>query len=163
MRNKPIVLVLAHCLINTKVRAKGLTQHPEIKDKILKLAKKYNARIQQLPCPEFLFLGEREPKTYDGYIEVVGFKGSCEKLAKDTINNLKNLRDGTVIVIGIARSPSCAISYVYDRNNNLKKGEGIFISFLRKNLEATFIEIDYREIEDSIGRIDKILGTTSSL
>ena len=93
MQNKPIVLVLAHCLFNPKVRAKGLAQHPEIKKKILKIAKEYDTEIQQLPCPEFLFFGEREPKTYDEYIETIGFKDLCEKLAEDAINNLKKFGD----------------------------------------------------------------------
>lgn len=159
MQNKPIVLVLAHCLLNQKVRAKGLTQHPEIKQEILKLAKKYNAKIQQLPCPEFLFLGEREPETYDEYMETAGFKDLCEKLAEDAFNNLKKFGGCPVIIIGIARSPGCSISCVYDRNNNLKKGEGIFIHSLRGKIKAVFAEIDYREIENSVERIEEILKT----
>lgn len=134
--NKPVILVLSHCLLNQKVRAHGLTQHPEIKKKILKLAKKYDIKIKQLPCPEFLLLGEREPKTYDEYIETVGFKDLCEKLAEDTVNNIKKLGGCPVVVIGIARSPSCSISCVYDRYNNLKKGEGIFIHFLREKMSV---------------------------
>lgn len=166
-KNKPIILAVAHCLLNQKARARGLTQHPEIKQEILKLATKYNAKIQQLPCPEFLFFGEREPKTYDEYMETSGFKDLCEKLAEDTVNNLKKFGDCPVVVIGIARSPSCSISYVYDRNNNLKKGEGIFIDLLRKKIpvrhsadgKTAFIEMDYREIDTSIERIEKILKT----
>ncbi len=110
-----------------------------------------------MPCPEFLFSGEREPKTYDEYIETGGFKDLCEKLAEDVINNLKKFRDSPVVIIGIARSPSCSISYVYDRHNNLKKGEGILIHFLRKKIQAVFAEIDYRDIETSIEKIEKIL------
>lgn len=159
MQNKTIVLVLSHCLLNPKVKAKGLLQHPETKDKILKLAEKYNAKIEQLPCPEFLFLGEREPKTYDEYIEINGFENYCKKLAEDTIYNLKKHRDCHTVVIGIARSPSCAISHVYDKNNNLKKGEGILIHFLRKELKAVFSEIDYHKIDNSIEEIEKILKT----
>jgi len=170
IKNKSVVLVLAHCLLNQKVRAKGLTSHPEIKKKILKIAKEYDAEIQQLPCPEFLFLGKREPKTYDEYIETGGFKDLCEKLAENVVNNLKKTGDCSVVVVGIARSPSCSVSYVYDRHNNLKKGEGIFMHFLHKRIpvcsdpqkvgeKAVFTEIDYREVDASIEKIEKTFKT----
>ena len=161
MRNKPTILVLAHCILNPKVRAKGLTRSFETKDKILKLAKKYNAEIRQLPCPEFLFLGEREPKTYDEYMEVVGFKDSCKKLAEDFIANLKDINKCHLIVVGIARSPSCSVSYVYDRYNNLKKGEGLLVHFLQEKIadNVAFAEMDYRDIDTSMGKIEEILKT----
>ncbi|MCK4905243.1 DUF523 domain-containing protein [bacterium] len=159
--NKPIILAVSHCLLNSKVRANRLSQHPGIKDKILRLAKKYNAKIEQLPCPEFLFLGEREPKTYDEYIEISGFKNSCEKLAKDFISNLGDINECHLIVVGIARSPSCSISYVYDKNNNLKKGDGMFIHCLRKKKSDNiiFLEIDYHQIDISIEKIKIALET----
>ena len=156
---KQVILAIAPCLLNQNLRARGLTQHPEIKEKILKLAGKYNAKIEQLPCPEFLFIGEREPKTYDEYIELEGFGNFCEKLAEDTLKNIKKFKTFPIIIIGIARSPSCSISYIYDKNNNLKKGEGILIHFLRKKLKAVFSEIDYHEIDDSLKKIEKNLKT----
>lgn len=163
IKTKSVVLVLSHCLLNPEVRAKGLSQHPEIKEKILKLAEKYNAKIEQLPCPEFLFLGEREPKTYDEYIEIEGFKESCKKLAEDVSNNLVKSGECFIVVIGIARSPSCSISYVYDRNNNLKKGEGLFTHCLRKKIptNSVLLEMDYHNIDGSIKKIRKVLETIS--
>ncbi len=169
---RPIILAVSHCLLDPKVRAKGLSQHPEIKEKILKLAEKYNAKIKQLPCPEFLFLGEREPKTYDEYMKIAGFEKFCKKLAQDIIDKLKNNKDYYIIVVGIARSPSCAVFQVYDKNNNLRKGEGILIRFLQKELKAVFTptpkilvwgftEIDYHQIDDSINKIEEILESIS--
>ncbi len=165
MQNKSIVLVLSHCLLNPKVRAKELSQHPEIKDKVLKLACKYNARIEHLPCPEFLFFGEREPKTYDEYLEIEGFKDSCEKLAEDIINNFEKYDNSYIVVIGIARSPSCAVSQVYGRKNNLKKGKGMLIYFLHKKMSGNtvFTEIDYHKIDVSMRKIEEILKTICPL
>ncbi|MDD5455211.1 MAG: 2-thiouracil desulfurase family protein [Candidatus Ratteibacteria bacterium] len=157
MKNKPIILAVSHCLLNPEVRAKGLSQHTEINKKILKLAEKYNAKVEQLPCPEFLFLGEREPKTYDEYAEIKGFKEHCKKLAETIANKLKKTGNCHTVVIGIARSPSCAISQVYDRNNKLKKGEGILIHFLRKRMKAILAEIDYHRIDNSMREIEDIL------
>jgi predicted secreted protein len=159
MQNKSIVLFLSPCLLNQNLRAHGLTQHPEIKKKISKIAKKYNAKIERLPCPEFLLLGEREPKTYDEYVEIAGFKDLCEKLAEEVSNTFKKFKKCNIVIVGIARSPSCSVSYVYDRDNNLKKGEGLFIQFLRNKTSghAIFAEIDYRQIDVSIEKIKKIL------
>ncbi len=165
---KTVILTVAPCLLNPKLRANGLSQHPGIKQKIIKLARKYNAKIEELPCPEFLFLGEREPKTYDEYMELEahptrpggqGFKGFCEKLAEDVIENLEKFKDYHIVFIGIARSPSCSVSYVYDRNNNLKKGEGILIHFLRNKVKAVFLEMDYHKIDGSIKEIKAVLET----
>jgi predicted secreted protein len=154
---KPILLAISHCLLNPNVRAEGLSRHPEIKNKILKFAEKYNAKIKQLPCPEFSFLGKREPKTYDEYIQIPGFKEFCEKLAEDFVNNIEKNEDYYTVVVGIARSPSCSVCWVYDKNNNLKKGEGVLIHFLRKKIKAAFMEIDYHEIDSSIQRVEEIL------
>jgi len=157
--SKPIILAVSPCLLNPKVRAEGLSQHPEIKKKILKLAEKHNAKIEQLPCPEFLFLRKRQPKTYDEYVQIKGFKKFCEKLAQDFIGKIKRYGNCHIFVIGIARSPSCSISYVHDKNDKLKKGEGLFIHSLRRKIKATFGEIDYRNIDASIEKIEKIIET----
>ena len=163
-KKKPIILAVAHCLLNPEVRARGLSQHPEIKEKILKLAPKYNAKIEQLPCPEFLLLGEREQKTYDEYIKTKGFKELCKNLAEETAQKLKKFKGyNALIIVGIARSPSCSDSYVYDRNNNFKKGKGLFIELLRKQLpECIFSEIDYHHIDASIQKIEEILDKAIS-
>jgi len=157
--SKPIVLAVSHCLLNPKVRAEGLSQHPEIKKKILNFAEKYNAEIRQLPCPEFLFLGPREPKTYDEYTEIEGFRDSCGKLAEDITRALKKFKGFSVIVVGIARSPSCSISYVHDKNDKLKKEEGLLMYSLRRKIKAEFTEIDYHDIDASIEKIEKIIET----
>jgi hypothetical protein len=41
----------------------------------------------------------------------------------------------------------------------LKKGEGMLIHFMRRKIRATFAEIDYQDIETSMGGIEKILET----
>ena len=153
---KPIILAVAHCLLSPEVRARGLSRHPEIKNKILKLAEKYNAEIKQLPCPEFLLLGEREPKTYDEYIETEGFRDTCEKAAEDFSGKVKDCK---ILIVGIARSPSCSDSYVHDRNDNLKKGKGLLIRFLLEKLPADtlFAEMDYHDKDGSLQKIREIL------
>lgn len=158
MQNKSLVLFLSPCLLDQKIRAVGLTPHPEIKNKILKIAEKYNAKIEQFPCPEFLMLGEREPKTYDEYMEIKGFKDLCKKLSEETVKNLKKLKNHHILIVGIARSPSCSNSYVHDRNNKLKTGKGFFMDLLHKKSAGwKFSEIDYDYIDASIKKIEQIL------
>lgn len=159
--NKPLILLLSHCLLNQKVRAQGLTSHPEIKEKLLQLVEKYSIEIEQLPCPEFLLLGERETKTYDEYSEIPHFKSFCNRLAEDVAEKLHKFHNCTLLLAGIARSPTCSLSLVYDREKKLKRGRGIFMEFLQKKLNATSIEIDYDEIENSVKKIEDLIRTIS--
>ena len=162
--NKPLMFFIAPCLLDPNLRAKGLTPHPETKDKILKLAEKHNAKIEQLPCPEFLLLREREPKTYDEYMEIELFRELCKRLAEETARKLEKFKGHKVLIIGIARSPSCSNSYVYDKNNNLKEGKGLFIALLHEKFTPTpkalvwgYTEIDYRDVDGSIERLDRLI------
>ena len=158
--NRKVTLVVPHCLLNQEVRAKGLTPHPEVKEKILTIANKYNVEIEQLPCPEFLFLGERKPKDFAEYEKLPGFKNFCGGLAERVCSELAKFEASSLLVIGIARSPSCSLSEVYIKGT-LRKGKGLFMQELEKRLKAKWIELDYDHVDIFLREITSYLRKLS--
>jgi len=137
---------------------------------ITELCKKHDVGIEQLPCPEFLYLGlPREPMTKDQYKGVEGFVAFCKDLAENVANYIKKLKSsGFEIkgIVGIAGSPSCGITQTYIGPSNEErkrvKGNGIFIEELEKALRKKKLKIpledfDYKNIKNSLKRIELLL------
>jgi len=154
--SKKTILVVPYCIFNQEARTKGLTPHPEVKKEILALARKYHVEIEQLPCPEFLFLGEREPKDFDQYKKIPGFQDFCKQLADRVCSELEKFKDSSLLVLGIARSPSCSLSEIYI-NGKLQKGKGLFMQELTKRLKAEWVELDYDHIDVSSEKVTAFL------
>ena len=159
------ILFVSHCLLNPEVRADGLSKpNVNIVEAISELMFGHDVLLEQLPCPEFSFLGKRAKMTKDEYEELVGFRDHCSRLAQGVIKKLEDFADiDRKIIIGIARSPSCSISKVY-RGEKLVNENGIFIEEIKKRidkntkfLEMKFLEIDYKNFADSLKKIKSLI------
>ncbi len=142
MESKKIILLLSHCLLNQEVRAEELTPHPEALGWIGKILEEFAVGIYQMRCPEFEFLGRRRKMRYDEYANLKGFKEHCEKIAEEVANYVNRLSSSHVVVVGIARSPSCSLSKVNIEGRWIE-GKGIFMESLQKSVKASFLEWDY--------------------
>jgi len=154
------ILFVSHCLLNPEVRADGLSKPgANIVETICGLVSKHNILLEQLPCPEFSFLGRRTKMTKDEYEKITGFREHYSRLAQGVVKTLEDFKDiDHKIIIGIARSPSCSLSKVY-RGEELVNENGIFIEEIKRRTgqNIKFLEVDYKNFADSIKKIGKAI------
>ena len=154
------ILFVSHCLLNPEVRADGLSK-PDVSivEAVGELMSGHDVLLEQLPCPEFSFLGKRAKMTKDEYEKLAGFRKHCSRLAQGVVKTLEDFKDiDHKIIIGIARSPSCSISKVC-RGEKLVNENGIFIEEIKKRTgkNTKFLEIDYKNFVDSVKKIGKAI------
>ena len=154
------ILFVSHCLLNPEVRADGLSK-PDVSivEAVGELMSGHDVLLEQLPCPEFSFLGKRAKMTKDEYEKITGFREHCSKLAQGVVKTLEDFADiDRKIIIGIARSPSCSLSKVY-RGKELVSENGVFIEEIKKRTgkDIKFLEIDYKNFVDSIKHLNRNL------
>lgn len=171
------MLVVSHCLLNKSVRwwqdGKPTERNIGLASEIVQYALRHNVGLVQMPCPEFTFCGNPRPsRTKDEYERLEGFKEHCERLAKDVAERIRQLiimsekpRIHIIAIIGIKRSPSCAInSAIAIRNGALNQSEkGIFIELLERELRPycqrtpLFLEYDFDNPAEVIEKLEKMV------
>lgn len=170
------VLVLSHCLLNKSTRwwqeGKPFERNVGLANEIIEYILRHNVGVIQMPCPEFTFCGNPRPsRTKDEYEALLGFKEHCEKLAKIVAEQIRTLvvmsrkpRIQIMAIIGVKRSPSCAIrSAISKRNGTLHHNEkGIFIEALEKEIDVNqsipFIEFDFDNPDEAIKDLKRLFG-----
>ncbi len=140
---------------------------------VIRFALKHNLGIIQMPCPEFTFCGNPRPsRTKDEYEMLPGFREHCEDLAKVVVKQLKMLtimgeepRIQILAVIGVKRSPSCAVNSALRRINDKilhTRERGIFIEILEdemleEGLNPLFLEFDFDEPNEIVRDLARML------
>jgi predicted secreted protein len=171
------VLVLSHCLLNKSTRwwqnNKSIERNRGLASQLIELASMLNVGVIQMPCPEFTLCGNpRPPRTKDEYEMLPGFIEHCGKMAKLVAEQIKTLitmsekpRIEILAVIGVKRSPSCAVNSAIRRVGCGKHAEeeGIFMGFLRRellreNLSPPFLEFDFDKPEEIKGDLIKVFN-----
>lgn len=175
---KSIVLMVSHCLLNKSTRwwqiNKPIERNMGLVPEIVEFASKNNLGLIQMPCPEFTFCGNPRPsRTKDEYEALPGFKEHCENLARFVVEQARTLlsmgRNPSIrilAIIGVKRSPSCAINSALRKINGeiqCTNEEGIFMESLRKGLFAAgliphFLEFDFDRPDKIILDLKRILG-----
>lgn len=178
MKLKSIVLMVSHCLLNKSTRwwqeNKPIERNVGLVPEIVEFASKHNLGLIQMPCPEFTFCGNPRPsRTKDEYEALPGFKEHCESLAGFVVEQARALlfmgRNPSIhilAVIGVRRSPSCAINSALRRINGeiqCTDEGGIFMEFLRRGLLAAglnphFLEFDFDRPNEIILDLRRIIG-----
>ncbi len=171
------VLALSHCLLNKSIRwwqnNKSIEKNRGLATQLIEFVSRLNVGIIQLPCPEFTHCGNpRPPRTKDEYEMLPGFMEHCNKLARLTVEQIKTLvtmsrrpRIEILAVIGVKRSPSCAVNSAIRRifsNKNVEE-EGLFIGILRRemlreNLNPQFLDFDFDNPEEIKGDLIKLFS-----
>ncbi len=160
-RSKKFVFIPA-CLIAQAIRAKGIVKkYPAIVSPILELFNKYQINLIQMPCPEIKYKGLIREPCGKGKYDNPEYRKICREIAKDVVNSIKEIKGAgyeVIAILGIEYSPSCAVNYLWE--GKLKKGKGIFIEELEKELEENKIEIKILGI--NIQKIKKTLKELES-
>jgi len=171
------VLVVSHCLLNKSTRwwceGKPIERNMGLATKLIEFASNHSIGLIQLPCPEFTFCGNpRPPRTKDEYEALNGFIEHCKKLAKLSVEQIESLvsmsqkpRIEILAVVGVKRSPSCAVNSAPKKVNANKyvEEEGVFLGLLRREMQkrglnTSFIEFDFDEPEKIEEEMARILG-----
>ncbi len=155
--SKELTLLLSHCLLNQKIRA-GRAYTPRITQRLLGILSRYPVWREQLPCPEFSFIGEREKKPKDAWEKLEGFREYCSNLAEKIKEGIRKL-EGTnaeLLLVTIARSPSCSSGEVY-WGKKVIQGKGILVEELEERIKLNLLEFDFRRVSWSLERIEKYL------
>lgn len=156
MHDNPIVL-LSHCLLNQTTRAEE-TVTASVTEKLLRLFSSYPVCLEQLCCPEFLFMGKRKKRTKDEWEKIPGFKKFCGELADQIKEAVKRFdRKETFPLVTIAGSPCCSSEKVH-LGKRVFAGKGILIEELEKRMNLEFLEFDFERIDESIDRLKVFLG-----
>lgn len=171
------VLVVSHCLLNKSVRwwqeGKPLERNIGLANEIIKYALRYSIGLIQMPCPEFTFCGNPRPsRTKDEYERLLGFREHCERLAMNVAGQIKTFiamskspRIDIIAVVGVKRSPSCAVNSAVSMRSGIlrQNGRGIFIEFLEKELSKygqivpLFLEFDFDDPNELIEILEKLV------
>ena len=152
------VLVTAHCILNRATRwwqnGKPKEEDRGPVSEILQLLSALKIDMVQLPCPEFTFCGNpRPPRTKDEYNNLPGFRLHCERLAKASALNLKDMattgrKPGIKIpaVVGVEKSPTCGVGRTprtVDGKRKYLREKGLFFEILEKELTSLGVDTPF--------------------
>ncbi len=161
---------VAHCILNQATRwwneEKGAAPLQGSIWRIVKRLDDLGVGVYQLPCPEITFLGNPRPSLTRGdYEGLMGYLEHIRRLSSMACSEMEALIDMSreprlrlVGLVGLARSPSCAAG---EGSGPSSKPGGIFFEELvkelrRRGLEAKAVEIDLRELDATLSRLDEL-------
>lgn len=141
LRGKQIIYI-AHCVLNQNSVIRDWERAQGAFNSIIKVIMDNNISLVQLPCPEFIELGEsRPPMTKEEY-DIPSYRLTCQRLSNNIIKQMKEYikYDYKIIaLLGIQESPSC---------DTLGK-TGIFMEELLKQASGENINIDLYDIPEA--------------
>ncbi|MDD4366592.1 MAG: 2-thiouracil desulfurase family protein [Eubacteriales bacterium] len=154
-RSKKVVFV-ASCLMNTNNKVKGLARYPGMCKEVFDTLYENDLGIQQMHCPETLYLGIQRWWQTKNLYDSHGFRSFCRKLAEDVVTYMEEYeREGyrTVAVLGCDGSPTCGVAITcwdkrwggspvdLDFNKAITEGSGVYMEELKKEIEARGFDI----------------------
>ena len=88
-RGKKIVFV-SNCLLNANNKVQEFARYPGMFFEIVSTLNKYGVGIQQMPCPETLYMGNQRWWHARNLYDNVGFRRFCRQLAAQTVDYVEN-------------------------------------------------------------------------
>lgn len=104
------MLITSHCVLNQNAVVEPLARSNGMMRDAVEWANRKGYGIYQLPCPEFRFLGPRRPPMSTEQYNTPGFHASNRELLGPIVDDLKQLHDNGVRLVGalhVEGSPSC--------------------------------------------------------
>lgn len=147
-RSKKTVFV-SSCLLNTNNKVQGLARYPGMCKEVFDTLYNHDLGIQQLPCPEALYMGIQRWWATKNLYDTLGFRTHCRTLAKqmtDYMSAYVAVGYETVAVLSCDGSPTCGVTVTsFDENwggcpadlsynDALTEGSGVFIEELRAEI-----------------------------
>ena len=153
------VLFVPSCVFCPSMQAKQSEQQEFEMQRIRQFFLNIDANIITYQCPEASFKGyevglKRLPRGIKYYQNLSGFNEHCLSLSKilaEQIREFISCGYTVIAVIGIERSPTCAVSYMYTNEGTIHQ-KGIFINYLSKQLNKECIDISFVGINRNFPR-----------
>ena len=174
-RSKKIIFV-SSCLLNTNNKVRGLDRYPGMCKEVFDTLHKYDLGIQQMDCPETLFIGINRwwytKNLYDNH----GFRTHCRECAERVVTYMEEYKRAgykTVGVLSCDGSPTCGVSITsYDENwggspvdleynDAIIEGQGVYIEELQQAIKDRGLEVPPfygLALDDESVDMDKILS-----
>lgn len=110
-RSKKVVF-LSHCIINQNAKVLEFAWYAGVVSPIVDFLKRQGYAIEQLPCPETLYLGVKRWWHSKDLYDNPGFRKHCRALAKHVVDLMEHyIKKGfEIVLIGLDGSPSCGIN-----------------------------------------------------
>ncbi|PKK39584.1 hypothetical protein ABB02_01144 [Clostridiaceae bacterium JG1575] len=112
MRSKKI-LFCSHCVLNQNTVVTPLHRARGAFPETVKVLLEEGIGLVQLPCPEFLALGDaRAPMDWAAYNSLAGYRPFCRTLAESYADLAKTYDDSSLEllgILGIQASPTCSL------------------------------------------------------
>jgi len=104
------VLFLSNCILNANNKVLDFARYPGMFSEILKVLDEYGLGVQQMPCPETLYLGNQRWWHTSNLYDNAGFRRFCRGIAAQTADYIENYLKVGFEVVGILAcngSPTC--------------------------------------------------------
>ncbi|MGL4484464.1 MAG: CD3072 family TudS-related putative desulfidase [Anaerovoracaceae bacterium] len=173
-RSKKIVFV-SSCLLNTNNKVKGLGRYPGMCKEVFDTLYENELGIQQMHCPETLYMGINRWWTTKNLYDNHGFRTFCRKLAEEAVTYMQEYVSAgykTVAVLSCDSSPTCGVSITssdenwggspvdLDYGEAIIEGSGVYIEELKKEIEERGVPMPPfygLALDDESADMDKIL------
>lgn len=155
-RSKKIVFA-ANCLLNTNNKVKELARYGGFCKEVLDVLASYDVGIQQMDCPETLYLGIQRWYCTKNLYDNVGFRRFCREISERTVDYMESYKQAgfkTVAFLVCNGSPTCGYDLTsYDENwggnankaleygDALVPGMGVLIEELHKAIRVRGLEL----------------------
>ncbi len=175
-RSKKIVFV-SNCLLNTNNKVRELARYGGFCKEVLDVLASYDVGVQQMDCPETLYLGIQRWYHTKNLYDNVGFRRFCRELSERTVDYMESYRQvgfQTVAFLVCNGSPTCGYDLTsYDENwggnankaleynDALVPGMGVLIEELHKAIQARGLELPPfygLSLDDTSTPIEEILS-----
>ena len=175
-RSKKIVFV-SNCLLNTNNKVKELALYGGFCKEVFDVLAEYGVGIQQMDCPETLYLGIQRWYHTKNLYDNVGFRRFCREMSERTVDYMESYKQvgfKTVAFLVCNGSPTCGYDLTsYDENwggnankaleynDALVPGMGVLIEELHKAILARGLELPPffgLGLDDTSTPLDKIIA-----
>ncbi|MGI6423665.1 MAG: CD3072 family TudS-related putative desulfidase [Tepidanaerobacteraceae bacterium] len=152
-RSKKIIFV-SNCLLNANNKVMEFARYPGMFSEVVKTLDKYGLGVNQMPCPETLYMGNQRWWNSRNLYDNVGYRRFCRELANqmaDYMENYEIMGYKTIAILTCDGSPTCGItlsSYCEDWGGrpkeiprSLVEKPGIYTEELIKEIQSRGIKM----------------------
>jgi len=154
-RSKKIVFV-SSCLLNTNNKVRDLARYGGFSLDFIKILHKYDLGVQQIDCPETLYMGIQRWQCTKNLYDNVGFRKICREIAQRNVDYMacyEQMGYKTVAVLSCNGSPSCGVTLTsfsedwggapvtLDYGDALVEGAGVLIEEIQKEIAGRGIKL----------------------
>ncbi len=157
---------VAFCTLAQGVRASGIVRkYPAVVKPIIDVLMENKINIFQMPCPELFFDSFHRSPCQKGKYDTPQNRQVYKQLAESVVEQITMLQrngNSVEVIIGVERSPSCAVCMLTAPHRQIIRGEGIFIEEIKKvlhkaGIKVPFIGFDAYDINNSIKNLKIVM------